>query len=786
MMLGLVEHSWYDRFMNFLILANAVSMGIEADSELYDPSVSSFLQGLEHGFLACFSFELIVHLLLFRLAFVKSPWGAFDCVIVTFGICDQWILPLVVTLDSHFKVLLTFRVLRLVRITRAVRLMSQFRVMWMLVRSLGGALVTLFWAVLLLCTIVYVFAIVAVELVYKLGMHSVLAAGDLETGEIIDRCFGTVAKSMFTLFQITTLDSWSPIVRPILFHHWQLIFFFGPFIGISAIAVMNLVTAIIVETSRETAFQDKAMMKKFLDQQAKHTLHEVASILNEADLDGSGDVTKEELVETYSTNERVRAKIDGVCDFAELVELFDFFDDEGDGALTFEELSTFFQDYKVNPVRALQVRTLKRLSDLELSVHHIIHEIDGAHSARRRQLPDCGLSNAGGEGSFPGPGRARASFPRSSCSSGHQGNRLSPPDSNNAPRSSPRLSSRGASRHPSPLSTGGESGSLRGRRRAQTPCSAVGHEIDLCADLKSFISSELGSVRQEVSSKLDLLFSARLRCQRGPRRRAVSEDVDCDAGHGDAKTLTRREFPDSPKLEAQPVPGGAVAADKATAEVRRTPSTGLSLSDHELARELHPHEHPGFVAGFAHGLIPSGELPELPDDVSPFRSSPSLGGRSNGGPQRSTVFPSFLMSSFSVSVLRRGCCMLGIVHFGLADSGHRHPGRPGCSPCGVPSWVFSEDADGGACHRDKHERSRCANDRLPRIGRAALLLWCDYLAADTEVVRARLTLVVGAPYRLRSVRVTPTKARFRLAWRTDWSFASLECSGSRRQQEVWT
>mmetsp|Transcript_89454 Transcript_89454/g.239777 ORF Transcript_89454/g.239777 Transcript_89454/m.239777 type:complete len:700 (-) Transcript_89454:51-2150(-) len=591
-LIELVEHPYYDRFMNFLIVANAVSMGLEADSHLYHPTVATVLQDLEHVFLAFFTFELIVHVLLFRMSFVKSSWGAFDCIIVTFGVFDQWILPVVLTGNSQFNVVLTFRVLRLVRITRAVRLMSQFRVMWMLVRSLRGALVTLIWAVLLLCTIIYVFAIVAVEVVYKLSMKSIIAAADTDTAEIVERCFGTVAKSMFTLFQITTLDSWSPIVRPILFHHWYLIFFFGTFIGISAIAVMNLVTAIIVETSRETVFEDKAVMKKFLDQQAKHTLLEVTSILQETDLDGSGDVTKQELLKAYATNPAVRGKMDSVCDFAELVELFDFFDDEGDGALSFEELSGFFLDYKVNPVRTLQIRTLKRLADLEMSFNHLMTHVDADGAPlHRRSSP-----TASGTGAV------------SRTSSRHNSDLSSAPP---PPRPPPLL-----------------------KLRTRTP-NFASVDINLCAKIESCISSEFARMRAELDTRLSTLEGRLFSRTRGVGCvRAASEDVDLAARLRDQRQLTRQGVVDSPKSSPRSLPASATfgpqrcVAGGVGAESKgfcQTPSTAdcVNEPDNTFRQEFRQHRAPSSTIG---------EMDLPPDDSCPAVYPPRSGGTPQSGP----------------------------------------------------------------------------------------------------------------------------------------------------------
>ena len=69
--------------------------------------------------------------------------------------------------------------------------------------------------------------------------------------------FGTLGKSMYTLFQIMTLESWSMgIVRPVMETHPYAWLFFIPFILVATFTVLNLFIAIIVntmQTMQETA-----------------------------------------------------------------------------------------------------------------------------------------------------------------------------------------------------------------------------------------------------------------------------------------------------------------------------------------------------------------------------------------------------------------------------------------------------------------------------------------------------------------------------------------------------
>jgi voltage-gated sodium channel len=60
--------------------------------------------------------------------------------------------------------------------------------------------------------------------------------------------FGTIGGSMYSLFQIMTLESWSMgIVRPVMAVYPAAWLFFVPFILITTFAVLNLFVAIMVD-----------------------------------------------------------------------------------------------------------------------------------------------------------------------------------------------------------------------------------------------------------------------------------------------------------------------------------------------------------------------------------------------------------------------------------------------------------------------------------------------------------------------------------------------------------
>jgi voltage-gated sodium channel len=102
-------------------------------------------------------------------------------------------------------------------------------------------------------------------------------------GDAFPEWFGTIGESLYSLFQIMTLESWSMgIVRPVMETFpwaWML---FVPFIIMTAFAVLNLFIGILVNTMQSAVeeAQDKELeriLKIVTDGQAE-TKAELAAI----------------------------------------------------------------------------------------------------------------------------------------------------------------------------------------------------------------------------------------------------------------------------------------------------------------------------------------------------------------------------------------------------------------------------------------------------------------------------------------------------------------------------
>merc|ERR1711975_192060 len=105
---------------------------------------------------------------------------------------------------------------------------------------------------------------------------------------MVQEHFGDVYLSMFTLFQVLTLDRWTGVVRPLMRKQGWTVFFFVFFISVASFILMNLVTAMLVEQAFTFMRQDEKEKEKAKEKE----LSNLKSIFVDLDEDGNGQLTR--------------------------------------------------------------------------------------------------------------------------------------------------------------------------------------------------------------------------------------------------------------------------------------------------------------------------------------------------------------------------------------------------------------------------------------------------------------------------------------------------------------
>ncbi len=172
---------------------------------------------LDQTALGIFIVEILMKLVVYRLSFFKNGWNVFDFVIV-----GAALLPT----GGNLSIL------------RALRRISAMPKMRKVVQGLFAAIPSMGTVILLLGLVFYIAAVMATKLF----------------GGEFPEWFGSIGASLYSLFQIMTLESWSMgIVRPIMEVYPWAWTFFVPFVLVTSFVVLNLFIAIIVNAMHEEA-----------------------------------------------------------------------------------------------------------------------------------------------------------------------------------------------------------------------------------------------------------------------------------------------------------------------------------------------------------------------------------------------------------------------------------------------------------------------------------------------------------------------------------------------------
>jgi len=214
---AIVESRAFSIAITSVIVINAIVLGLETSPRAM-AAAGPLLLAIDSVALWIFTIEIGLKIWLYRGRFFRGGWNIFDFTIVAIA----W-LPATGPLS-------VLRALRIIRVLRVVSLIPQMRaVVGALFRALPGMGSIL--AVLML--VFYISAVMATKLF----------------GETFPDWFGSIAASMFSLFQIMTLESWSMgIVRPVMEQHPGAWAFFIPFIIVTTFTVLNLFIALIVNS----------------------------------------------------------------------------------------------------------------------------------------------------------------------------------------------------------------------------------------------------------------------------------------------------------------------------------------------------------------------------------------------------------------------------------------------------------------------------------------------------------------------------------------------------------
>lgn len=253
-----VDSSAFVNFIITLILINAITLGLETNTQVMD-KYGFWLLTVDKFILAIYVCELLLKFYAYGWRFFHSGWNIFDTIIVAIALMPA---------SGALAILRAFRVLRI------LRLMSVVPSMRKVISAIGHSIPGMTSIIGILLLLFYVSSVIATKLF-----------GVSEDPQI-QEWFGSIGASMYTLFQIMTLESWSMgIVRPVMEEFPHAWLFFVPFIFVMSFAVLNLFIGIIVDAMQVIHNRDseeaKADLRNVADESVNELKAEITSLRQE-------------------------------------------------------------------------------------------------------------------------------------------------------------------------------------------------------------------------------------------------------------------------------------------------------------------------------------------------------------------------------------------------------------------------------------------------------------------------------------------------------------------------
>ena len=246
---AVVDSHAFQRAIIAVIVLNAITLGLET-SPAAMAVAGPLLLAADRVMLMIFTIEIAARLFAHGIRFFRDPWNVFDFVIVGLAL---------VPATTGFAVLRALRVLRIISAVPKMR---------MVVQALLSAIPGISSIVALLALIFYVMAVMTTKMF----------------GAAFPEWFGSIPASLYSLFQIMTLESWSMgIVRPVMEVYPYAWMFFVPFILIATFTVLNLFIAVVVSAMQSEHEAEQIKVSSDASDERRSILEELRALRVQVD-----------------------------------------------------------------------------------------------------------------------------------------------------------------------------------------------------------------------------------------------------------------------------------------------------------------------------------------------------------------------------------------------------------------------------------------------------------------------------------------------------------------------
>jgi len=334
-----VRSSRFDQFSAFLVLSNAVLIGMQVNYS-FDDNEPDWIRLVDYLYVLVFVVELLLRAYAFGIlgffwASEDASWNWFDFAIVSLSTLDALatFANYQETVLKNISILRTLRVLRITRVLRIIRVVKFFKELRVMILAIGSTLKVACWALVLLLLAIYIFG---TSIAYLVAEFIILNSGRVDE-ELLLR-FGSLQLSLLSLFMsVAGGFDWDMAYQPLANIGWPPVIVFITYILFASFCVMNVIIGIFCQNASEAFEQDRDKVIEAQLNTKKKYVEILIEMFEQFDKDHNWQISAEEF-EDGLEDPRMQAVLRTLdIERRDAYDLFDMLDSDASGDVSIDE-----------------------------------------------------------------------------------------------------------------------------------------------------------------------------------------------------------------------------------------------------------------------------------------------------------------------------------------------------------------------------------------------------------------------------------------------------------------
>lgn len=368
-----------------------LSLGVSTEGGPQWDVDGTFLK-VEAVFIAVYWMELLLRVWAMQAGFFRSLSMMYELIIVL--ICTVDVATGLASMDLGIASLgPLLRMTRVLKVAKVVRLMSTFSELNIILTTLRNSVVSLGWSMVLLLVVtfssnLFVCQVLRASIVDE-SMDSVLRIWAFER-------FGTTARGMLTMFEVTFSTKWLDILRTLTmeFSVWHAVFW-AIYVVVINFATIRILGAMFIKQAMAASHSEDERIAVARMKELKTNAAKFYNMFKEVDVSGDGKIDQKELEEFLTRDGIEKHEFFNQVDLSEeeFVAIFELVSAET-GEVDFEEFLGIALTLK-NPVRNIdniqimrdQLLLRRQVDGLDCKIGKLLRHLQGQCVSTRDGVP---------------------------------------------------------------------------------------------------------------------------------------------------------------------------------------------------------------------------------------------------------------------------------------------------------------------------------------------------------------------------------------------------------------